>query len=49
MQGTLNLLHVMQQHNVHKIVFSSSATVYGEPKVSFECLYEADRSYLTAP
>jgi UDP-glucose 4-epimerase len=30
--GTLNLLHVMQQFNVHKIVFSSSATVYGEPK-----------------
>lgn len=27
--GTINLLEVMQKHNVHKIVFSSSATVYG--------------------
>lgn len=30
--GTLNLLDVMQAHNVKNIVFSSSATVYGEPK-----------------
>lgn len=29
--GTLNLLAAMQKHNVKKIVFSSSATVYGEP------------------
>ena len=29
--GTVNLLQVMQQHNVKKIVFSSSATVYGDP------------------
>ncbi|MEA5026296.1 UDP-glucose 4-epimerase [bioreactor metagenome] len=29
--GTLNLLEVMQAHNVKKIVFSSSATVYGDP------------------
>ena len=27
--GTINLLEVMQKYNVHKIVFSSSATVYG--------------------
>lgn len=30
--GTLNLCDVMQSHNVKKIVFSSSATVYGSPK-----------------
>jgi UDP-glucose 4-epimerase len=29
--GTINLLKVMQQHNCHRIVFSSSATVYGDP------------------
>ncbi|NLA52499.1 MAG: UDP-glucose 4-epimerase GalE [Alcaligenaceae bacterium] len=31
--GTLNLLEVMSDHNVKNIVFSSSATVYGSPKV----------------
>ena len=30
-QGTLNLLRVMNSHNVKNIVFSSSATVYGSP------------------
>lgn len=30
--GTLNLCDVMRQHNVKRIVFSSSATVYGNPK-----------------
>ncbi len=29
--GTLNLLHVMEKYNVTKIIFSSSATVYGKP------------------
>lgn len=29
---TLTLLEVMSEHNVKKIVFSSSATVYGKPK-----------------
>ncbi|MCP1289076.1 MULTISPECIES: UDP-glucose 4-epimerase GalE [Chromobacterium] len=29
--GTLQLLHAMQQHQVHTLVFSSSATVYGNP------------------
>ncbi|MCK5456548.1 MAG: SDR family NAD(P)-dependent oxidoreductase, partial [Melioribacteraceae bacterium] len=29
--GTLNLLEVMKNNNVHKLVFSSSATVYGDP------------------
>ncbi len=28
--GTVNLLEVMQKHDVKKIIFSSSATVYGE-------------------
>jgi len=30
--GTFNLLEVMQKHGVKRIVFSSSATVYGLPK-----------------
>ncbi|MBE6158016.1 MAG: UDP-glucose 4-epimerase GalE [Firmicutes bacterium] len=30
--STLNLCKVMQKHNCKKIVFSSSATVYGSPK-----------------
>lgn len=30
--GTLVLLDVMKKHNVKNIIFSSSATVYGEPK-----------------
>ena len=30
--GTLNLCSIMSAHNVKKIVFSSSATVYGSPK-----------------
>ncbi len=30
--GTLNLLSSMKKHNVKKLVFSSSATVYGVPK-----------------
>lgn len=29
--GTLNLLKVMQEHGVKNIIFSSSATVYGDP------------------
>lgn len=30
--GTLNLLDVMLEHGVRKLVFSSSCTVYGEPE-----------------
>lgn len=30
--GTLNIIRMMRQYNVKKIVFSSSATVYGEPE-----------------
>ena len=29
--GTVNLLQVMKEHGCHNIVFSSSATVYGDP------------------
>eukprot|EP00252_Welwitschia_mirabilis_P014223 TRINITY_DN3130_c0_g1_i1.p1 TRINITY_DN3130_c0_g1~~TRINITY_DN3130_c0_g1_i1.p1 ORF type:complete len:360 (-),score=78.98 TRINITY_DN3130_c0_g1_i1:200-1279(-) len=31
--GTLNLFEAMTKHNCKKMVFSSSATVYGQPKV----------------
>ena len=31
--GTLELLEVMQAHNVKNFVFSSSATVYGDPEI----------------
>ncbi len=30
--GTLNLIDIMEKHNVFNIVFSSSATVYGKPE-----------------
>ena len=30
--GTLNLVDIMEKHNVFNLVFSSSATVYGSPK-----------------
>ena len=30
--GAINLLKVMKKHNVKKFIFSSSATVYGNPK-----------------
>jgi UDP-glucose 4-epimerase len=29
--GTISLLQALQEHSVHRLVFSSSATVYGEP------------------
>ena len=29
--GTLNILNSMKNHNVNRIIFSSSATVYGDP------------------
>ncbi|MCI5500307.1 MAG: UDP-glucose 4-epimerase GalE [Lachnospiraceae bacterium] len=32
LSGTINLLKVMDKHNVKSLVFSSSATVYGKPK-----------------
>lgn len=30
--GTVSLLQIMDKHNVKKIIFSSSATVYGDPE-----------------
>uniref|UniRef100_A0A3P9MX50 UDP-glucose 4-epimerase n=1 Tax=Poecilia reticulata TaxID=8081 RepID=A0A3P9MX50_POERE len=30
--ASMNLVEVMQAHNVHNLVFSSSATVYGDPQ-----------------
>lgn len=35
--GTLNLLKSMQSHNVKKIIFSSSATVYGDQATDGKC------------
>ncbi len=38
--GTLTLVEVMREHNCKNIIFSSSATVYGEPKfipITEEC------------
>ncbi len=32
--GTVNLLQAMQRHRVNRIVFSSSATVYGDPQTT---------------
>lgn len=32
LSGTINLLKVMDKHNVKSLVFSSSATVYGKPQ-----------------
>ena len=44
-QGTLVLVDCMRKHNVKKIVFSSSATVYGAPdKVPIEETQEATRA-----
>jgi len=31
--GTLTLVDVMRKHNVKNIIFSSSATVYGDPAI----------------
>lgn len=31
-QGSLTLFQLMQEHQCHKLVFSSSATVYGDPE-----------------
>lgn len=34
LDSTLTLLEIMQKHAVHKLVFSSSATVYGNPGIT---------------
>jgi len=33
LMSTINLLEIMQEYNVKKIIFSSSATIYGDPGV----------------
>lgn len=48
--GTLVLLQVMQQFNCQKIVFSSSATVYGEPErlpLTEDCRLQTTNPYGT--
>ena len=42
--GTLSLLQAMQRHGVEKLVFSSTAAVFGEPEVEF-----IDESHPTRP
>ena len=48
LQSTINLLEVMQKHNVKKLVFSSSATVYGDPGNS-KYVEEMGRGQTTNP
>ncbi|MDQ1144166.1 UDP-glucose 4-epimerase [Bacillus sp. SORGH_AS 510] len=46
--GTLNLCTVMKEFGVHKLVFSSSATVYGVPErvpISEDCKLNATNPY----
>jgi len=31
-QGSVNLIHLLDKHNCHAVAFSSSATVYGDPE-----------------
>ena len=40
--GTLNLMNVMKSHEVRNLIFSSSATVYGDSPVPFNGLKEED-------
>jgi len=42
--GLVNLLAAMKKHDVHRLVFSSSATVYGEPE-TMPIPEDAPRSY----
>ena len=46
--GTLTLLEVMKKHNCKRIVFSSSATVYGDQEVS-KCVETMGRKTPTNP
>lgn len=39
LDSTLSLLEVMKEHSVHKLVFSSSATVYGSAPVPYSETY----------
>lgn len=42
--GSIQLLKVMRSHNCNKIVFSSSATVYGDP-----CYLPLDENHMLSP
>lgn len=46
--GTLNLLRVMERHHCYNLVFSSSATVYGNPK-EVPVSEKAEKGELTNP
>ena len=46
--GTLNLIDVMKKHNVKNIIFSSSATVYGNP-ASIPITEECPKGVCTNP
>ena len=46
--STINLLEVMQKYNVKKIIFSSSATVYGDPGIP-KYVEEMGRGETTSP
>lgn len=46
--STINLLEVMEKYNVKKLVFSSSATVYGDPGTS-KYVEEMGRGKTTSP
>jgi len=48
LMSTINLLEVMKEHNVKKIVFSSSATVYGNPETE-KCVETMKRGITTSP
>ena len=48
LMSTINLLEVMKEHNVKRLVFSSSATVYGEQPVP-KYVETMDRGKTTSP
>jgi len=41
---TINLLNTMEKHNIKKLIFSSSSTVYGNNKAPFEELNETGKN-----
>ncbi len=47
--GTLNLLEVMQEYGVKNFIFSSTATVYGNPEPETLPLVETAKRFCTSP
>lgn len=47
--GTLNLLTFMNQHNVHNLIYSSSATVYGQGENGFSEYSILDENDIPSP